>query len=230
MKTRGTARKVRRLLPADDSVLAESVATRLRNAIIHGDLVPGTRLPERTLCRELNVSRTPLREAFRQLASEGLIEILPNRGARVPKIERAEMGLIFEVIDALEGIAGRLACERASDAEIASIKALHRRMFEHFQARRLAEYLELNLQIHIEIVRLAKNRFLEDFYLNLSNRVLFTCALSIPPQGKRLNASMHEHEQMMKALERRAGHELAEFLHLNLANKQKTLSSQLRKG
>ena len=226
VKTRRAARKRRPILQADSAVLNERVAARLRSAIVSGELGPGTRLPERALCTELKVSRTPLREAFRLLANEGLVEIFPNRGARVPKMDRADMDLIFEVIDGLESVAGRLACERATDAEITSVKALHRQMFEHFQAHRLGDYLEMNRLIHVEIVRLAKNRFLESIYLNLSNSVLFTCALSIPPQGKRLKASMQEHEQIMDALERRSGNQLAHFLHLNLANKRKALSGQ----
>jgi DNA-binding GntR family transcriptional regulator len=90
---------------------------RLRDMIIEGTLAPGTRLNERVLCEQLMVSRTPLREAFKVLAGEGLIELLPNRGAQVAEMSVADIEQTFEVLGALEALSGQLACERILDAK-----------------------------------------------------------------------------------------------------------------
>ena len=106
-------------------LLHEAVVDRLRDMIVQGELEPGTKLNERVLCTVLGRSRTPLREALKFLASEGLVELLPNRGAIVAKLDPERIKQIFAVMGALEGLAGELACRHASDADINEIRALH---------------------------------------------------------------------------------------------------------
>src|SRR5439155_353224 len=84
----------------------------------------GGRVPERELCAMFGISRTPLREALKVLASEGLVDLLPNRGARVRQLSERELGELFDVMGGLEGLAGRLACENVTDEEIAGIEHL----------------------------------------------------------------------------------------------------------
>src|SRR5215218_9278927 len=115
-------------LPIDRQGLTSAVTAKLRDMIIEGELLPGTRLNERVLCEQLMVSRTPLREAFKTLAGEGLVDILPNRGAVVAEMSVADIEQTFEVMGGLEGLSGELACERITDEEIAEIKALHYEM------------------------------------------------------------------------------------------------------
>src|SRR3954468_18288677 len=92
-----------------------AVSARLRDMIVEGVLQPGTRLNERMLCEQLNVSRTPLREAFKTLAVEGLVALQPNRGAVVAQMSEPDIVQTFEVMEALEGMSGELACARATD-------------------------------------------------------------------------------------------------------------------
>src|SRR3546814_10976245 len=109
---------------ADDTVdrrtLPAAAAERLRELIIEGQLSAGTRLNERALCERLGVSRTPLREAFRLLASEGLVEIQPNRGARVTVLSENDIRESFTVLGGLAALSGELACQNATANTIAS--------------------------------------------------------------------------------------------------------------
>src|SRR5471030_2909799 len=98
--------------PIARQALPEAAAERLRTLIIEGELAPGARLNERELCERLGVSRTPLREAFRMLAAEGLIVQLANRGAQVVALSEDDVRQAFDVMGALEGLAGELACDR----------------------------------------------------------------------------------------------------------------------
>jgi DNA-binding GntR family transcriptional regulator len=101
---------------AKSPTLHHGVLSSLRDLIVHNELSPGTRLTESVLCERLNVSRTPLREALKVLSHEGLVEILPNRGARVVTLTQEDVRHLFEVIGALESLAGRLACSQITDA------------------------------------------------------------------------------------------------------------------
>src|SRR5258706_13851988 len=104
--------------------LHEEVIDQLRDRIVQGELAPGARLNERVLCEQLGISRTPLREAIKMLAAEGLVDLLPNRGAIVSRIDAARLAETLHVMGALEGLAGELACRHASADGIARIRAL----------------------------------------------------------------------------------------------------------
>src|SRR5436190_22844531 len=105
--------------------LHEEATNRLRDLIVQGHLAAGIRLNERLLTAQLGLSRTPLREAFKVLATEGLVELLPNRGAVVSQIDAARLSESLAVMGALEALAGELACRNATDAQVNEIKALH---------------------------------------------------------------------------------------------------------
>ena len=105
------------------STLPQVAAERLRALIIEGILAPGARLNERELSEQLGLSRTPLREAFRLLAAEGLLLQLPNRGVQVVALSREDVRHAFEVMASLEGLAGELAAARVTDADLDDLKA-----------------------------------------------------------------------------------------------------------
>src|SRR6188472_3504504 len=132
----------------DRRTLHEEVAEKLRRMLTEGRLAPGSRLNERILCERLRVSRTPLREAFKVLAAERLIELTPNRGARVVALDRADVEELFELMGALEGLGGQLAAERRTPAELAEIRALHFEMLAAHARRDLPGYYALNRRIH----------------------------------------------------------------------------------
>ena len=118
-------------IPIIRRLLHEEAADRLRDLIIQGRLAAGIRLNERLLTAQLGLSRTPLREAFKVLATEGLVELLPNRGAIVSQIDPVRLSETLAVMGALEALAGELACANATDAQINEIRALHYEMLAY---------------------------------------------------------------------------------------------------
>jgi DNA-binding GntR family transcriptional regulator len=215
--------KTRKIARPPAETLHHGVLSALRDLIVHSELPPGTRLTEAVLCERLKVSRTPLREALKVLSHEGLIEILPNRGARVVRLLLEDIKYLFEVIAALESLAGRLACDRITDAEICEIKAVHYQMQASFIRRDLPEYFRLNQAIHKRIVEAAANPVLAKTHENLNARLLRARYLASQTDQDRWAAAMAEHELIMDALSRRAGEQMAELLREHLWHKYDTV-------
>jgi DNA-binding GntR family transcriptional regulator len=203
--------------------LHHGILSTLRDLIIHNELPPGSRLTENVLCERLHVSRTPLREALKVLAHEGLVEILPNRGARVVKLTLEDVRHLFEVIGALESLAGRLACEQITDAEICEIKAIHYQMQANFIRRDLPDYFRLNQTIHRRIVEAARNPVLASTHESLNARLLRARYLASQVDQERWVAAMREHELIVGALGRRSGEETADLLLRHLRHKYETI-------
>ena len=124
--------------------LHEEVVDRLRDLIIEGGIVPGERLHEMKLSETLSVSRTPLREALKLLANEGLVDLLPGRGARVSVLSADGAQDLFEVVSGLERLAAELAAVRMTSRDLARLRAMHDRMAEHFAAGEKRKYFALN--------------------------------------------------------------------------------------
>jgi DNA-binding GntR family transcriptional regulator len=196
--------------------LHAAVLVKVRNMITTGELAPGAHLTERVLTDKLRVSRTPLREALKILAHEGLVELLPNCGARVTRLTAENARLLFEVIEALESQAGRLACERITGDELADLRRVHLEMHAHFLRRELPEYFELNQSIHEKIVAAARNPILETAHRLHSSRIRRARYQEIQVNEKRWREAMQEHEQIIDALERRDAPELADILKYHL--------------
>ncbi|WP_279482162.1 GntR family transcriptional regulator [Aureimonas sp. SK2] len=196
--------------------LHDTIVNRLRDMIIEGALEPGTRLHEGQLGEALGVSRTPLREAIKYLASEGLVELVPSRGAVVRRFDRKDVHDMLVVIRELEHLAGRLACEAGSDAGIAAVRRAHDAMVERYQARDRLAYYKLNQEIHTRIVELSGNAALAHVHAGLQmrlKRVRF-----IGHEGpEKWAAAVAEHEEMIAALEKRDGEALAEILARHLS-------------
>lgn len=205
-------------LKIDRQVLHEAVAARLRDLITEGQLAPGTRLNERLLCEQLHISRTPLREAFKVLATEGLIALLPNRGAQVVKMSRDEVVQTFDVMGALEGLSGQLACQHITAAELADIKDLHRQMAACHRRRDLSGYYRLNRAIHERINEAARNPVLTQVYRHVNAR-LHSLRFRSNFDRAKWDAALAEHEQMLVALEKRDGERLRRILVEHLAKK-----------
>jgi DNA-binding GntR family transcriptional regulator len=197
--------------------LHDQVATRVRDMIIEGGLEPGSRINEGALGASLGVSRTPLREALKTLAGEGLIDFVPARGAIVRKLTPEAVASTLEVMAALEALAGRLACARASDAGIAGVRRIHDRMLSLYARRKRLEYYKLNQAIHTEIVRLARNPELTTVHGVMQARLKRIRFLgNSGPEN--WAAAVAEHEEMIVALEARNGEALAEVLTRHMEN------------
>jgi DNA-binding GntR family transcriptional regulator len=208
--------------------LHDEVLGRLRDMIVEGRFAPGERIPERELCAEIGVSRTPLREALKVLAAEGLIELLPNRGARVRRFTDKDVRECFEVLAAVESAAGRLACARITDAEITAIERLHYEMYGHYLRRELPAYFRLNQAIHASIVEAAGNEALKATYQSFTARMRQFRYSANSLGRNRWGEAMREHEEMLDALRRRNGDELASILFGHLIRKYEAASQTLQ--
>ncbi|WP_226341411.1 MULTISPECIES: GntR family transcriptional regulator [unclassified Halomonas] len=195
--------------------LVEKVANYLREHIVMDHFQPGQRLPERTLAVELQVSRTPLREALKILAAEGLVVISPNRGAVVADVSPADMKEKAYVLSVLEQAAAELTCANASDDDIAELQALHYEMKAAFLRRDRQNYFRLNQDIHNRIVALSGNTTLVDMHANLS-RQLYRVRYLSNQKNEKWATAMEEHEAIMVALEARDGERVGRELRNHL--------------
>lgn len=207
--------------------LHEEATDRLRDLIVQGQLAPGVRLNERLLTAQLGVSRTPLREAFKVLATEGLVELLPNRGAIVSAIDAVRLAETLAVMGALEALAGEFACVTASDGQINEIRLLHQEMLANHARGDLAGYFKFNQAIHLKIVKYSGNTVLYNTYRQLNvnvRRARYTANLS----QERWDAAVREHGEILKALAARDVVRIKALLADHLAHKLSSVLADLR--
>ena len=204
-----------------ETSLHGEILTRLRDYVVEGNIKDGARVPERQLCEKFGISRTPLREALKVLAAEGLIELLPNRGARVRQLSRRDLDELFDMMGGLESLAGRLACENITDAEIAEIERLHYEMYGYYLHRDMHNYFQVNQRIHECIVAASRNETLRATYANFAGRIRrVRYSANFARKRQRWAEAMREHEAILDALRRRAGSELSDILFHHLRNKR----------
>ncbi len=206
--------------------LHEELVARLRDLIVEGELAPDVRVPERTLCERFGVSRTPLREALKVLASEGLLDLLPNRGATVSRLTQADLDEMFPVMGALEALAGELACTRITDEQIAEVRALHYQMVLHYTRKELPQYFRLNQRIHEAIMDAAGNATLTRMYQGLAGRIRRARYLANMSKA-RWDQAVEEHEAILSALAQRDAARLGRILKQHLQNKGETVKESL---
>jgi DNA-binding GntR family transcriptional regulator len=195
--------------------LHDEVLERLRDMIIEGRLAPGQRINEGAVGAQLGVSRTPLREAIKTLASEGLVEILPAKGAIVRRFSARDLADILEVLKTLEQLGARIACAEASDAAIEEIHALHRLMMELYETRNRLEYFKLNQAIHSKMVAASGNAALMEMHATLQSRIKRLRFVGNEGPVKWAGA-VAEHEEMMAALLRRDAAELSRIIGVHM--------------
>ncbi len=178
------------------------VAAQLRQMIVSGELTPEEKIRFGDLSESLGVSLTPLREALKVLATEQLVELTPNRGARVAPLTVAETEDLFEVMAELEALAARLSCLRMTDDQLQEIEALHSEMRGHFQRGDKDGYFACNRAIHDKIVTFAENPILVNSRKQLSVRAERVRYFSVA-KGTRRDEAMQHHEDLMTALRAR---------------------------
>ncbi len=206
--------------------LHDELVDRLRELITEGRLRSGTKVPEKELCERFGVSRTPLREALKVLAAEGLVTLTPNRGATVRRLTLGELADVFPVMGALEALAGEIACQHVTDGELQRVRTLHEAMVEHWQAGELQPYFRCNRQIHDAILDATRNPTLQATHRALASRILGArYVANLTPE--RWRRAVEEHEAILAALEARDGPKLAAILKRHLMNKLDTVRAWL---
>ena len=201
--------------PLSRRTLHDELVGRLRDMIIEGHLPPGARVNESQLGAALGVSRTPLREAVKFLASEGLIKLVPGRGAVVSQLTRQDIRDMLDVLSALESLAARLACRDATDAQIGGLRRLHNEMMEYYGAGNRLEYYKCNQAFHSGVVRLSGNAILAAHHEAIQARLKRIRFIGNSSPDK-WAAAVAEHEEMIAALEVRDAGRLATILTLHM--------------
>ncbi|WP_264050557.1 GntR family transcriptional regulator [Methylobacterium flocculans] len=195
--------------------LHDEVVDRMRDLIRSGELEPRARINEGELTERFGISRTPLREAIKILATEGLLELLPNRGARVASLSQSEIEEMIEVIAGLEATAAELACRTITDARIAEISRDHETMVAAWKAGEESAYFALNRKIHEAIMRASGNATLGGIYESLSGRIQRS-RYAVHQTAEQWAQSVSQHEQMISLLRMRDGEALARLMRLHI--------------
>ena len=209
--------------------LHAQAAVRLRTMLVEGQIAPGAKLNERELAELLSVSRTPLREAIKMLASEGLVNLLPNRGAVAVRLSEADVRDSFELLAELEGLSGELAAQRISDDARNELRAKHFEMMACHVRGDLSGYYRLNAMIHAGISAAAANPVLSSTYAKVNARVQAMRFRTNQDEAKWRRA-MAEHTRMLEALDARDGAALRVLLKTHLEHKRDTVLELMRAG
>ena len=195
--------------------LSVQIANQLRDMIIQNQFASGARITERDVCKKLNVSRTPLREALRMLAAEGLVELIPNCGAVISSPTADEIADMLQVLGVLEAFAGERACSLITQAEINEIKALQYEMLAAFSRGDRLQYFKLNQGIHLAIVNAARSETLLSMHSRLNAR-LYRIRYQSNLRNELWGSAVEEHNDIMDALEKRDAMKLSKLLRLHL--------------
>lgn len=189
-------------IPLRGTSLHDGVAARLRSMVFERQLAPGQWIDEKALAHDWQVSRTPLREALKVLAAEGLVELVPQRGSRVVELTDADADQLFPVMALLEGRCAHEAAARASDADIAGLCRIHDALESCAAARDIDGYYRVNHEFHSRVQALAANRWLDRATGDLRRfmRLLRGRQLILPG---RIDASINEHRVLIDAIRQR---------------------------
>ena len=202
--------------PIARTSLHTEVTARLRSLIVESQIKPGERVPELEISKELGVSRTPIREALKVLASEGLVDLLPLRGAVVKAFSDKDASDMLEVMGLLENFAAQKACQ-ADQKKIDKVLAIHEKMKVMFAKGKRPEYFELNQKIHDSLIALPGNDTLIGLHATLSKRMR---RIRFTGNTMQVNwdEAMQEHESMMDALNSKDFSRLAKTMEQHILN------------
>ena len=201
--------------PLRATSLHDSVATRLRAMVFDGELVPGAWIDEMALADSWQVSRTPLREALKVLAAEGLVELVPHRGCRVIELSDADADALFPVMALLEGRCAFEAASKATDEQLRQLQRLHDDLEHHAGAQDIDGYYRANHEFHSFVQALADNRWLDRVTSDLRRfmRLMRGRQLALPG---RIDASINEHRVLIDAFVQRDAARAERAMHDHL--------------
>lgn len=195
--------------------LYEDVAERLRQQIFAHELAPGSWLDEQSLAIDFGISRTPMREAIKVLASEGLVTTKMNKGAYVTEVDRRDLEQIFTVLSLLEGQAAKETAIKASEAQLTQLDNLHHRLEKAAADRDTEQFFEINVKFHDLIQEIAGNKWMNGVIEDLRKVLKLQRRDSLSRSG-RLLSSLVEHREILQAILKRdpLGAEMAMRKHL----------------
>ena len=186
--------------PLTPRALYQDVAERLRQQIFARELEPGSWIDEQKLAADYGISRTPLREALKVLAAEGLVTMKVRRGAYVTEMSADDVKQIYHLLGLLESDAAGVVAKHASDEQIRELRTLHDKLEK--QVRQRDAFFATNEQFHVRLLQMSGNRWLEQTVHDLRKVMKLNRHHSLFRQG-RLSESLVEHREVMQAIERR---------------------------
>ncbi len=182
--------------------LYEDVAERLRAQIFSHELAPGSWLDEQSLALTFGISRTPMREAIKVLAAEGLVTTKMNRGAYVTEVDRRDLEQIFTVLSLLEGQAAKETAIKATEGQLTLLDDLHHRLEKAAADRDLEQFFEINVKFHDMIQEIAGNKWMNGVIIDLRKVLKLQRRDSLSRSG-RLLSSLLEHREILQAILKR---------------------------
>ncbi len=207
--------------------LHEAAFQKLRSLLVEGDISPGSKLNERALAERLNVSRTPIREAIKRLAADGLVELIANRGAIAIQLSHEDVINTFDVIAQLEGYSGELAAMNISDTALSELEALQYEMMASYARRDLSSYYKLNLRIHHLINQAANNPVLGQLFSQVNARIE-ALRFRSNQNGVKWEKAVEEHQEMIDALKVRDSVRMRKVMIQHVVNKRNVVIELLK--
>lgn len=203
--------------------LYEQVAERLRARIYAHELVPGGWIDEQALALEYGISRTPLREALKVLAAEGLVVLKPRRGCYVTQLSEEDIDEVFPVMAMLEGRVAELAARRATSADFSRLAAIHEDLEKHAAANNADRFFEANQRFHTALQEIAGNRYLAQLIDDARKVIKLTRRDSLRLEG-RLKQSLQEHREILEALRAKDAALARQYMHDHLLSGRAALA------
>ena len=213
--------------PPNPQNLHEATFQKLRSLLIEGAITPGSKLNERELAEQLHVSRTPIREAIRRLAADGLVELIANRGAIAVQLTRDDILHTFDVIANLEGYSGELAAQNISDQALTELEALQYEMMASYARRDLSSYYKLNLRIHRLIHNAANNPVLATLFSQVNSRIE-ALRFRSNQDGVKWEKAVEEHQEMLDALKARDSARMRKVMIAHVTKKRDVVVQLLK--
>ncbi len=207
--------------------LRELVFESLREAIISGHLRPGERLMEMQLAEEMGVSRTPVREAIRKLELEGLVVMIPRKGAYVSGLSLKDIVDVFEIRGALEGLAAELAAERINEEELEELERYLVKIAEDIDKGDLQKVVATDTDFHSLLYKASRNHRLSQIINNLREQIqrFRTTSLSYPG---RMKEALEEHRKIVEAISERNGELACKLAQEHIANAENSMMSMIQ--
>lgn len=209
--------------------LRERIVEFIKDSITSGKLRPGERVPEQDIAESFGISRTPIREAFRQLESEGFISFVPRKGAVVSPITAKDVSEFYSIKSLLDGYAARIACKGFTDKDIKKLKSLNQQMQRCADKQDIKGFFKLDNQFHDAFLKASGNEKLQ----NLSHQIVQQferyriTALSVPG---RLKDSVKQHEEIIEAFSERNEERVEALVRENAEQSAKTLVEELTRS
>ena len=182
------------------TTISEQISAQLAEDIITGNIKPGEKLEEQTIAERFKVSRTPVRDAFKQLISTGLIESKPHRGVTVINMEIEQLSELFEALGEIEALCARLSAQRMTAVERMKLENLHKSSLKDLKTTDIRSYSDINEQIHFAIHEGSHNAALAGVARDLWRRLSPFRRSVFFQRANRMSDSSHEHDELIRAI------------------------------